>query len=125
MNSQVSCPYCNAIVMATDVKTACPRCGESFESANAEHIAEDAAVSKPATPRPAGFLYSRSAMALSFGLAFAILAIGLAILRPWEAKPKPEYKQIHDNVLPALQETYKTRKGSLDGLEALIKQYKK
>ncbi len=40
-------------------------------------------------------------------------------------EPKPEYKQIHDQVLPALQETYKTRKGSLDGLDAVIKQYKK
>lgn len=40
-------------------------------------------------------------------------------------EPKPEYKQIHDQVLPVLQETYKIRKGSLDGLQELIKQYKK
>ncbi len=38
---------------------------------------------------------------------------------------KAEYKQIHDQVLPALQETYKIRKGSTDGLDALIAKYKK
>lgn len=87
---RVSCPYCNAVVDVESGRVACPRCGEAFESANAEHIADDVAVSKPASPpRPPGFLYSRSAMALSFGLAFAILAGGLAILRPWETKPKP------------------------------------
>lgn len=40
-------------------------------------------------------------------------------------EPKPEYKQIHDQVLPALQETYKIRKGSTDGLQDLISKYKK
>lgn len=40
-------------------------------------------------------------------------------------EPKPEYKQIHDQVLPALQETYKIRKGSTDGLQELINRYKK
>ncbi|MBL8205050.1 MAG: hypothetical protein JNM09_12530 [Blastocatellia bacterium] len=40
-------------------------------------------------------------------------------------EPKPEYKQIHDQVLPALQDTYKVRKGSLDGLQQLIEKYKK
>ncbi len=39
--------------------------------------------------------------------------------------PKPEYKQIHDQVLPVLQETYKIRKGSLDGLPQLLEKYKK
>jgi tetratricopeptide (TPR) repeat protein len=39
--------------------------------------------------------------------------------------PKPEYKQIHDQVLPVLQETYKVRKGSLDGLPQLLEKYKK
>ncbi len=38
--------------------------------------------------------------------------------------PKPEYKQIHDQVLPVLQETYKIRKGSLDGLPQLVEKYK-
>ncbi|MFN7930102.1 MAG: hypothetical protein U0Y68_19690 [Blastocatellia bacterium] len=38
---------------------------------------------------------------------------------------KAEFKQLHDQVLPVLQETYKIRKGSLTGLDALIKQYKK
>ena len=38
---------------------------------------------------------------------------------------KAEYKQIHDQVLTALQETYKIRKGSMDGLPELIKQYKR
>lgn len=94
MAARVSCPYCNAVVDVESGRVACPRCGEAFDSANAEHIADDVAVSKPAVPRPAGFLYSRSAMGLSFGLAIAILAGGLAIVRPWEAKPKPlaEYK---------------------------------
>lgn len=41
------------------------------------------------------------------------------------SEPKPEMKQMHDQVLAALQETYKIRKGSLDGLQELIKQYKK
>jgi tetratricopeptide (TPR) repeat protein len=40
-------------------------------------------------------------------------------------EPKAEFKQMHDQVLPVLQETYKIRKGSLDGLPELIKQYKK
>ncbi len=40
-------------------------------------------------------------------------------------EPKPEYKQIHDQVLPVLQETYKIRKGSLDGLPQLLEKYKK
>ena len=92
MASRVSCLYCNAVVDVESGRVACPRCGEAFDSANAEHHADDVAVSKPATPRPSGFLYSRSAMGLSFGLAIAILAIGLAIVRPWETKPKPEYK---------------------------------
>ena len=39
--------------------------------------------------------------------------------------PKPEYKQIHDQILPVLQETYKIRKGSLDGLPQLLEKYKK
>jgi tetratricopeptide (TPR) repeat protein len=39
--------------------------------------------------------------------------------------PKPEYKQIHDQVLPVLQESYKIRKGSLDGLQQLVDKYKK
>ena len=39
--------------------------------------------------------------------------------------PKPEYKQIYDQVLPVLQETYKIRKGSLDGLPQLLEKYKK
>lgn len=38
---------------------------------------------------------------------------------------KPEFKQIHDQVLPVLQETYKIRKGSLDGLDKLVEKYKK
>lgn len=38
---------------------------------------------------------------------------------------KPEYKQMHDQVLQALQESYKIRKGSLDGLQQLIDKYKK
>lgn len=38
---------------------------------------------------------------------------------------KAEYKPIYDQVLPALQETYKIRKGSTDGLDALIAKYKK
>jgi hypothetical protein len=40
-------------------------------------------------------------------------------------QPKPEFKQIHDQVLNALQETYKIRKGSLDGLQQLVEKYKK
>jgi hypothetical protein len=40
-------------------------------------------------------------------------------------QPKPEYKQIHDQVWTALQETYKIRKGSLDGLQQLVEKYKK
>ncbi len=40
-------------------------------------------------------------------------------------QPKPEFKQIHDQVLTALQETYKIRKGSLDGLQQLVEKYKK
>ena len=39
--------------------------------------------------------------------------------------PKPEFKQMHDQVLQALQESYKIRKGSLDGLQQLIDKYKK
>ena len=38
---------------------------------------------------------------------------------------KPEYQQIHDQVLPVLQEAYKVRKGSLDGLPQLLEKYKK
>ncbi|HEX4946932.1 MAG TPA: hypothetical protein VFZ34_09720 [Blastocatellia bacterium] len=38
---------------------------------------------------------------------------------------KPEFKQIHDQVWQALQETYKVRKGSLDGLQQLVDKYKK
>jgi tetratricopeptide (TPR) repeat protein len=41
------------------------------------------------------------------------------------AAPKPELKQLHDQVLPVLQEYYKFRKGSLDGLQQLIDKYKK
>lgn len=40
-------------------------------------------------------------------------------------QPKPEFKQIHDQVWTALQETYKIRKGSLDGLQELVEKYKK
>jgi hypothetical protein len=40
-------------------------------------------------------------------------------------QPKPEFKHIHDQVLTALQETYKIRKGSLDGLQQLVEKYKK
>ena len=38
---------------------------------------------------------------------------------------KAEYKQLHDQVLPALTDTYKIRKGSTDGLQDLINKYKK
>lgn len=38
---------------------------------------------------------------------------------------KAEFKPVHDQVLPVLQEYYKYRKGSLTGLDQLIAKYKK
>jgi hypothetical protein len=97
---RVSCPYCNAVVDVESGRVACPRCGESFDTANAEHLAEDVVVSKPAIPRPAGFLHSRGAMGLSFAVAGLILVVGLAIVRPWEGKPKPNPERLPVVVSP-------------------------
>ena len=41
------------------------------------------------------------------------------------AAPQPAFKTLHDQVLQDLQSYYKFRKGSLDGLQALIDKYKK
>lgn len=89
MNSQVSCPYCNAVVTATEAKTACPRCGESFETANAEVVEGVANSSSTAAARASSFLQSRAAIVASIAVALAILGVGLAVLRPWADAPKP------------------------------------
>ena len=88
MNSQVTCPYCNAVVAATEAKTICPRCGEAFETANAE-VVEGIANSRTVAAPPAGFLQSRAAILASIVVAIAIIGIGLAVLRPWSDAPKP------------------------------------
>ncbi len=86
---RVACPHCNAVVDAPAARTVCPRCAEAFDPANAEHLTDEAVSAPLPVVRPAGFLHSRAAMALSFGVAALILVVGLAIVRPWEAKPKP------------------------------------
>ncbi len=93
MPVRIVCPFCNAVVEA-DGRTACPRCGESFDATTAEGAADEAVLSTmPVGPKP-GFLYSRSAVFLSLGLAATILGVGMAIVRPWEPRtsPRPEPK---------------------------------
>lgn len=85
---RVACPHCNAVVDAAE-RIVCPRCGEAFDPAIAEHLPDETVSAPMPVVRPAGFLHSRAAMTFSFGLAAVILVVGLAIVRPWEAKPKP------------------------------------
>jgi hypothetical protein len=85
---RVACPHCNAVVDAAE-RIDCPRCGEAFDPAIAEHLPDESVSAPLPVVRPTGFLHSRAAMALSFGLAAVILVVGLAIVRPWEGKPKP------------------------------------
>ncbi|QEL18436.1 hypothetical protein [Limnoglobus roseus] len=90
MSVRVVCPFCNAVVEgASEGRTACPRCSESFDAATAEPAAEDAVTASPATTTAPGFLYSRTAVFLSLGLAAAILGVGLSIIRPWESRTPP------------------------------------
>jgi hypothetical protein len=87
-----SCPHCNSVVSVEAGRVPCPRCGELFDTAAAEQLPHDAAESPvaPLPPKP-GFLYSRTAILLSFGLAFLIFAVGMAVVRPWE--PRVTQKQ--------------------------------
>jgi hypothetical protein len=86
---RVACPHCNAVVDAPAGRTACPRCAEAFDPGIAEHLPDEAVSAPMPVVRPKGFLHSRAAMALSCGVAALILVVGLAVVRPWEAKPKP------------------------------------
>ncbi len=87
---RVACPHCNAIVEAEGDRAECPRCTETFDTTLAEHVLDQPIAVIPPTPRPQGFLYSRWAMAISIGLSLLILIVGLAIVRPWESKPKSD-----------------------------------
>lgn len=102
MAHRVSCPYCNAVVEA-DGRTACPRCGETFDAATAEHLPDETPPPPAAPVAPnAGFLYSRAAVFLSLGLAALILVVGLAVVRPWDPRvlPAPEQPKLPVVVSP-------------------------
>lgn len=94
MAERVACPYCNSVIDSVTERTVCPRCSESFITADAEHLPDDVMVSRPQSiatrldERPTGFLHSRGAMAVSCALAVVILVVGLSLVRPWEPKPK-------------------------------------
>lgn len=101
---RVSCPYCNAVlsVEPTD-RTTCTRCDEAFDPNTAEQLPDETAVAAvPTAPAKGGFLYSRNALFLSFGLAALILAVGLAVIRPWEPRvvPKPQESKLPVVVSP-------------------------